>query len=97
MYALGIPEINVALADIPFFVVLAADHFSPGTGITVVATRSLDGGVTFDATTGTVTEAANGVFHFDASAADMNGASIVFKFSEGTIDDTFVFIQTRPA
>lgn len=89
-----LPKKNTALNDIPFVMVLTSDHVTPATGLTVTATRSIDGGVTFDATTGTVTEATNGAYHFDASAADMNGAIITFKFSAATADDTFVSIRT---
>ena len=89
-----LPETNTALSDIPFLMVLSSDHVSPATGLTVTATRSIDGGTTFAATTGTVTEAANGAYHFDASAADMNGAIVTFKFSAATADDTFISIRT---
>ncbi len=89
-----LPKKNTALNDIPFVMVLTTDHVSPATGLTVIATRSIDGGTTFSATTGTVTEAAVGMYHFDASAADMNGALLTFKFSAATADDTFVTIRT---
>ena len=89
-----LPKKNIGLNDIPFLMVLSSDHVTPATGLTVTATRSIDGGVTFDATTGTVAEAASGKYDFDASAADMNGAIVTFKFSSATADDTFVSIRT---
>ena len=89
-----LPKINTALDDIPFVMVLSSDHVSPATGLTVIATRSINGGTSFSATTGTVTEATDGVYHFDASAADMNGALVTFKFTSATADDTFVSIRT---
>ena len=89
-------QINIALDDISFNMVLTSDHISPGTGLGVTATRSLDGGTTWAATTGTVTEVTSGAgkYHFDASAADMNGAMVDFKFSAATADDSFVTIRT---
>jgi len=89
-----LPPINIALNDIPFLMVDGTDFATPETGLTPTATRSLDGGTTFVATTGTVTEAANGIYHFDASAADMNGKSIIFKFSDTGAADAFVVIRT---
>lgn len=89
-----LPKINTALSDIPFVMVLSTDHVSPATGLTPVATRSIDGGTTFSATTGSVAEAANGLYHFDASAADMDGAIVTFKFSVATADDTLISIRT---
>ena len=89
-----LPKINTALDDIPFVMVLSSDHVTPATGLVPVATRSIDGGTSFSATTGTVAEAASGLYHFDASAADMNGALITFKFAVATADDTFVSIRT---
>ena len=89
-----LPKKNTALSDIPFLMVLSSDGVTPATGLTVTATRSIDGGTTFSATTGTVTEATNGYYHFDASAADMNGALVTFKFSAATANDTGVSIRT---
>ena len=89
-----LPKKNTGFNDIPFLMVLSTDHVSAATGLTVTATRSIDGGITYAATTGTVTEAESGTYHFDASAADMNGAIVTFKFSAATADDTFVTIRT---
>lgn len=89
-----LPAKNTALPNIPFMMVAASDHVSPTAGLTVTATKSLDGGATFGATTGTVTEIGSGAYSFDASAADMNGTMVIFKFSAATADDTFLSIKT---
>ncbi len=89
-----LPKKNVALNDIPFDMVLSSDHSTAAIGKTVTVTRSIDGDSTFDATTGTFTEAENGLYHFDASAEDMNGALVTFKFSAPDSDDTKVSIRT---
>ncbi len=89
-----LPKINTALADIPFVMVDATDGLTLETGLTVVATVSLNGATSFSATTGTVTEIANGVYSFDADAADMNGALVIFKFTSAGAANTYVTIRT---
>ena len=66
------------------------------TGVSV--TVSIDG-VGFVAATGTFAEVGNGMYQFDASAADMNGGLLVFRFAAtggtpGAPDDTFIPIVT---
>lgn len=89
-----LPKINTALNDIPFVMVDATDGLTLETGLTVTATKSLNGTTAFSATTGTVTEIANGVYSFDASAADMNGALVVFKFAATGAANAYVTIRT---
>ena len=71
------PPTNVALPNIPVYMVDTAG--SPVTGLTLTVTRSIDGGA-FGAATGTAAEISAGCYQFDASAADMNGGVIIFKF-----------------
>lgn len=84
---------NVAAADIPFVLVDSTDHVTRKTGITVTATRSIDGAA-FGSATGTVSEVANGVYSFDASQADMNGNNIVFRFTGAACDPVELHIKT---
>jgi len=75
-----LPEQNVALSNLAFLFVSSVDHVTPvtvATGISV--TRSIDSAA-FEAATGTVAEVGNGIYQFDASAADMNGGIITFRF-----------------
>ena len=94
-----LPVQNIALPNIPFTFVAASDHVTPVTGATGTAvTRSIDGGG-FGAGTGTISEVANGAYSYDASAADMNGGIIMFRFTgtggtPGAPDDTFVSVVT---
>lgn len=94
-----LPVQNIALPNIPFTFVAASDHVTPVTGATGTAvTRSIDGGG-FGAGTGTISEVANGAYSYDASAADMNGGIIMFRFTgtggtPGAPDDTFVSVIT---
>lgn len=88
-----LPPINVAFNDIPIFMALTADHFSPATGLALGVTRSIDGGA-FAAGTGAAAEIANGMYQYDASMADMNGLIIIFRFTGALADDTFVVVRT---
>jgi len=94
-----LPTQNVAFPDIPFNFVTATDPATPVTAASGTSvTRSIDGGA-FGAGTGTLSEVANGGYSYDASAADMNGGKIQFRFvaTGGTPSaprDTFLTIVT---
>lgn len=91
----ALPKKNVALANLPVNMVLTSDHVSAATGLTLGITRSIDGGA-FGAGTGTAAEIANGAYQYDASAADMNGDMIIFRFTGTAADDRFIIVKTRP-
>lgn len=61
-------------------------------GITV--TRSIDTGDSFAAGTGTFTHAGNGIYRYAASAADMNGQDIVFRFAGTGSDPVEIAVRT---
>ena len=89
-----IPAKNQAFSNLPFLMVLTSDHVTPATGLTVTGQRSIDGGA-FASVAGTIAEISNGMYQFDAAAADMNGDSISFRFSAATADDRFITVYTR--
>lgn len=89
----GAVQKNVAFDDFTFLMVLASDHVTPATGLTVTGQRTLDSG-TFAAVTGAIVEVSNGYYRFDAVAADTNGDSVTWKFSAATADDTGVTFKT---
>lgn len=95
-----LPTQNAAFNNIEFLFVDSTDHVTPVTGAgTMTVTRSIDGGA-FGSGTGTgPAEVGNGIYQYDASAADMNGGVITFRFAatSGTPnapDDTFLTIIT---
>jgi hypothetical protein len=88
-----LPQKNVAFSDIYVNMVLSSDHVTASTGLTLGVTRSIDGGA-FGAGTGTAAEISSGVYQYDASAADMNGSLIIFRFTGASSDDTFVVVRT---
>ncbi len=88
-----LPRKNAALSNIPVMMVLASDHVTPATGLTVTGERSIDGAA-FVGVSGSIAEISDGIYQFDAVAADMNGDFIAFRFSSGTADDTFAYFRT---
>jgi hypothetical protein len=94
-----LPTQNATFDNLEFLFVAASDGRTPVTGATGTGvTRSIDGGA-FGAGTGTLAEVGNGIYQYDASAADMNGGIITFRFTAtggtpGAPDDTFVTIMT---
>lgn len=86
---------NQALAAFEFLMVLASDHITPATALTVTATRSIDGGA-FAACTNAVTEVASGVYAINLAAADLNGNVVTLKFAAATADTSYVTITTQP-
>jgi len=84
---------NIAYSNFEFLMVLTSDHVTPATGLTVTGQRSIDGGA-FGAVSGTIAEVSNGIYQFDALAADTNGDVITWRFLSATADDTFVTFNT---
>jgi len=84
---------NTAFSNFEFLMVLTSDHVTPATGLTVTGQRSIDGGA-FASVSGSIAEVSNGIYQFDALAADTNGDVITWRFSEATADDTFITFKT---
>lgn len=84
---------NQSYSNFPFLMVLTSDGRTPAAGLTVTGQRSIDGG-SFGSVGGTIAEVSNGIYQFDALAADTNGDLIVWRFSAATADDTFERLQT---
>ncbi len=90
-----VPQKNVAFNNLLVLMVSSTDHVTPKTGLTITVTKSLNGGA-FVATTGAIAEISNGMYQFDASAADMNGDAVTFKFTSTGADDSFMTVYTKP-
>lgn len=84
---------NTAFSNFEFLMVLSSDNVTPATGLTVTGERSIDGGA-FTGVGGTIAEVSNGIYQFDALAADTNGVVITWRFSSATANDTFITFQT---
>lgn len=65
-------------------------------GVTVTATRSIGNAATFSACANAVTEKTGlGIYMIDFAAADLNGDSIIFKFTAVGCVDRYVTIVTQ--
>lgn len=86
---------NTQLANFTFPMYATSDHVTPLTGVTVTATRSIDGGA-FGACTNSVSEiGTTGMYKITLAAGDLNGTVIVLKFTGTDADPTIVGIVTQ--
>lgn len=90
---MSLPTKNVALANIPFYLVLAADHVSPATGVTPTMQISVDGGV-FGACTNSAVEVGNGLYTINLTQAEMNHDVVVVKATSATTDPQIISFFT---
>ncbi len=85
---------NTALSNFEFIMLTAAG--APATGLTVTATRSIDGGAFGAGTLGSVTEISSGFYKLDLGAGDVNGTVIGLRFAASGALDTQLTIITNP-
>jgi len=71
------------------------DFSTPETGLTITATRSIDGGA-FAAAANAATEVANGIYTINLAASDLNGTVITLRFTATGAADRFITIKTGP-
>ncbi len=93
---------GIAFPNIPFLLVREADGRTPVTAAVGLSVERQIDGATFETADNTPTEVSDGMYSYDASAADMDGAKITFRFSAsngtpGEPGDTFVTILTGDA
>lgn len=86
---------NQALANFAFLLVSSADHVTPTAGLTVTATRSIDGGA-FAACANSASSLASGIYTINLAAGDLNGTVITFLFAATGADSRYVTIVTQP-
>lgn len=82
---------NTALANFPFLMTDSTNH-NPATGLTVTGTRSIDGGSFGAGTIANMTEVASGVYQCDLGAGDLNGDTIILRFTASGADDLLITI-----
>ena len=85
---------NAALAAFEFVMTDLTTH-APKTGVTVTATRSLDGAA-FGACANAVAELSNGVYTINLAAADLNANVVTFRFTGTASDDLLATVITQP-
>lgn len=82
---------NSPLNNFQFVMVLASDHVTGATGLTVTGEVSRNGGA-FVALTNSVTEISAGAYKVNLTAADLNADSVMLKFSALTADTRIISI-----
>jgi hypothetical protein len=90
--AAGIKK-NTLLNNFSFLMRQSADHLTPATGLTVTATRSIDGAA-FAACANSVSEISNGFYKINLAATDVNGDVIDLLFTATGADATAVTVKT---
>lgn len=80
---------NQALSNFPFYMALSSDHYSPGTGLTVTATRSL-GGASFVGCANAPTEIGHGWYQINLAATDLNADTVALSFAATGCDTTLI-------
>lgn len=83
---------GVALSGFTFLMTDTTNH-APKTGVTVTATRSLDGAA-FAACANSATEIGNGIYTINLAAADLNGNTVMLRFTGSNADDRDILIVT---
>lgn len=86
---------NQALSNFSFLMIDSTDHFTPKTGLTITAERSIDGGA-FASCANSASAVANGVYKIDLAASDLNGNVITFRFTGTGADPRLITIITVP-
>lgn len=86
------PKKATALNNIPVYMIDSSTK-EPATGLTLTVEVLKDGG-TWATPTGTVAEDGYGVYHFDASSADMDANTVVFRFTEASAEPAVVAMST---
>ena len=85
---------NTAFNNFPIFMVDDTDHITGKTGLSVAGTVSIDGGA-FGALTNPITAIGNGWYKVDLTAAELNGDSIVLRFTATGADDRAISFPTN--
>lgn len=85
---------NQALAGYPVVMTDNNTH-NPRTGLTVSASRSLDGG-SFADCANSVAEVANGTYKINLAAADLNANTVMLRFVAVSGDDLNIQLVTQP-
>lgn len=82
-----------AFSNFEFLMVDSSDHITGKTGLTVTATRSIDGGA-FSSCANSVSEVANGVYKIDLATTDTAGNYITFRFTATGADPRVIPVVT---
>ena len=85
---------NTALNNFEFLMIDSTDGKTPKTGLTITATRSIDGAA-FAACANSATEVSSGIYKINLANTDLNGDVITFRFTGTGALDRFVTVKTN--
>lgn len=85
---------NQALAGFQFLMTDSTTH-TPKTGLTITATRSLDGAA-FAACANTAAEISSGWYQINLAATDLNANAVALRFTGTAADDRCIELVTQP-
>lgn len=85
---------NTAINNFPFQMTDSTTH-QPKTGLTVTATRNIDGGG-FSSCANAASEIGNGWYQINLAATDTNGNRIALRFTSTGADDRDITLITQP-
>lgn len=85
---------NTQLSNFEFLMVSSTDHITPATGLTVTATRSIDGAA-FASCANSVSEVGSGIYKITLATTDLNGTVITLKFTATGADARYITIPTQ--
>jgi hypothetical protein len=85
---------NVALNNFEFVMVNSTTGI-PQTGLTVAATRSIDGG-SVASCANAVAEVSSGIYKIDLATSDLNGNVITLRFTATGAADRLITVITTP-
>jgi uncharacterized protein YidB (DUF937 family) len=98
-YALANPagvQKNVALNNFTFAMYDATDHFTLKTGLTITATRSIDGAAYAACANAASEIGTTGTYKINLATTDLNGDVIALRFTATGAEDTLFTIITEP-
>jgi hypothetical protein len=79
------------------FVMTNMTTHNPTAGLTIVGTRSIDGGAFGGLTnSASITDVGTGTYAIDLAAGDTNGNHLMLRFTNATSDDLNIEIITQP-
>ena len=87
-------KINQALNNFTFLMTSSTTH-APQTGLTITATRSLNGGA-FAPCANSVSEIGFGWYQINLASTDMNANTVSLRFTATGADDRDIQIVTQP-
>lgn len=85
---------NTALSNFEFLMTDSTLH-APATGLSVTATRSIDG-ASFGSCANAVSEVGSGIYKINLATTDLNGTVVTFKFTATGADPKYVTIVPQP-